>query len=104
MNYARFVSSSLPFQDSSKGFEQISASAVEEAAKGLKDRLSHLMVIIVDHVASQNGVEGSKAVANAMKGMEGDVREFLGFVFFEFGLRWPDDLVALSRRLKAAGG
>ena len=55
------------------------------------------MVIIVDHVASQNGVEGSKAVANAMKGMEGDVREFLGFVFFEFGLRWPDDLVALSR-------
>ena len=57
------------------------------------------MIIIVDHVTSQNDVEGiKKATVNAMKGMEGDIKELLRFVFFEFGLRWSDDLVALSRQ------
>ena len=39
------------------------------------------MIIIVDHVTSQNDVEGSKkAIVSAMKGMEGDIKELLRFV------------------------
>lgn len=54
------------------------ASAVEERVKELKGRVSHVMIIIVDHVTSQNDVEGSEgAIVNAMKGMEGDIRELL---------------------------
>ena len=42
------------------------------------------MIIVVDHVTSQNGVEGSKkAIVNAMIGMEGDIKELLRFVFFD---------------------
>ncbi|EDR09014.1 uncharacterized protein LACBIDRAFT_326687 [Laccaria bicolor S238N-H82] len=42
--------------------------AVEERVKELKCRVGHLMIIIIDHVTSQNDVEGSKkAFVNAMK-------------------------------------
>ncbi|EDR05510.1 uncharacterized protein LACBIDRAFT_329842 [Laccaria bicolor S238N-H82] len=42
-------------------------------------------------------VEGSKkAFVNAMKCVEGDIRELLRFVFFASGLRTSNDLVALS--------
>ena len=54
------------------------------------------MIIIVDHVTSQNKVEGSKkAFVNGIKCVEGDNR----FVFFESGLRSSDNLVALSGHL-----
>ena len=57
------------------------------------------MIIIVDHVTSQNDSGGSKkGMVNVMKGMEEDIKELLRFVFFEFSLRWSHDLVALSRQ------
>lgn len=52
--------------------------AVEERVKELKCRVGHLMIIIIDHVTSQNDVEGSKkAFVNAMKCVEWEIRELL---------------------------
>ena len=83
MNYARFVFSSPTFAEQQRealnNFQ--GASAVGGEVKELKDRVRNLMTIIVNHVKSQNHVEGNKTtIANAMKRMEGDSRELLRFV------------------------
>ncbi|EDR10070.1 uncharacterized protein LACBIDRAFT_325656 [Laccaria bicolor S238N-H82] len=54
------------------------ASAVGEGVKELKARVRNLMTIIANHVKAQNYVERNKMIiANAMKGMEGDIGELL---------------------------
>jgi hypothetical protein len=74
------------------------ASTVEKRVKDLTDRVHDLVNIVVDHIKSQNDFQANKkAVLNTMKGMEGHIGELLRFVP-KFGLRWSDDLVALSRQ------
>ena len=73
MNYARFVFSGATFAEQRRrALNFQAASAVAARVKELKDRVGHLIIIIVDHVTSQNKVEGSKkAFVNGIKCVEG---------------------------------
>jgi hypothetical protein len=53
--------------------------AVEQKVKELQDRVSHLVIVIVDRVTDKNE-EGSKdAVVKAVKCIEEDIKELLRY-------------------------
>ena len=53
------------------------ASAVEQKVKELQDRVSHLMIVIVDHVTAKDEEGSKEAVVKATRGIEKDVNELL---------------------------
>ena len=54
-------------------------SAIEQKVKELRDRVCHLMVVIVDNVTS-NIEEGSdEVIVKAAKGIEQDIKDLLRY-------------------------
>ena len=54
------------------------ASAVQKQVKLLQERVTHLMIVIVDNVTVQFE-EGNEVVKKAVQGIEKDVQDFLGY-------------------------
>jgi hypothetical protein len=76
LQYARFVE----FHTGKEGGSQCvyqEVSAVDQKGKELQDRVSHLMIVIVEHVTDKNEGDGKEAVVNAVKRIEVDIKELL---------------------------
>ena len=54
-------------------------SAVEQKVKELQDRVSHLMVVIIDNVTSNNEEGSDEVIVKAAKGIERDIKDLLRY-------------------------
>ena len=54
-------------------------SAVEQKVKELRDRVCHLMVVIVDNVTSKNEEGSDEVIVKAAKGIERDIKDLLSY-------------------------
>ena len=70
------LNSTLEGCDRIEGFHQ-EASAVEKKVEGLQDRVSHLVMVIVDHVTAKSEEGNKEAIEDAAKGIEEDIKGLL---------------------------
>ena len=70
------LNSALEGCDIIEGFHQ-EASAVEKKVEELQDRVSHLVIVIVDHVTAKSEEGDKEAIEEAVKGIEEDIKGLL---------------------------
>ena len=54
-------------------------SAVEQKVKELRDRVCHLMVVIVNNVTSKNEEGSDEMIVKAAKGIERNIKDLLRY-------------------------
>ena len=63
------------------------ASAVEKSVKDLQERVSHLMIDILQHVTPKSEQGNTEAAVKVVKGIEEDIKQLLRWAPTNCGLR-----------------